>query len=164
MWNRTVIGAVMIGAWLAGASDTLGVESRTVRAGGAPAAGQESAQTCFQNGLQASQRKDLRNAVLFFGKAIERDPGYAEAYRQRALAYLGLGGKAGFESAEADASKAIELEPANKAVYVSRGKAYMGQASPAQASRDRPEAARARKERASGGCRSRRGPSRSDFP
>jgi tetratricopeptide (TPR) repeat protein len=107
--------------------------------GGSSAEGQESPRIYFQNGQRAYRDKDFRNAVLLFTKAIEKDPRFVDAYLQRAWADLGLGGKAGFESAAADAAKVIELDPSRKEVHFARGKAYMGEASLAPSANRRAE-------------------------
>jgi tetratricopeptide (TPR) repeat protein len=51
---------------------------------------------------------EVKDAIAYFGKALERDPAHVDAYYRRALASLGLGQTA---EAKADLQKVIELQP-----------------------------------------------------
>ncbi len=102
--------------------------------------GGETAQTYFDNGQRAFGAGDFANAVLLFGKAIEKDPKSAAARIQRGWAYVRLGGRSSYDSALADADKALELSPADKSVYFLRGEIYRNLAYFALDKKDQPQA------------------------
>jgi arylsulfatase A-like enzyme/tetratricopeptide (TPR) repeat protein len=69
-------------------------------------------------------------AVKHFSDALQRTPDFADPYRQRGLAYQGLGEH---ELALSDFAKAIEINPADALVYQNRGQTYarLGEHDPA---------------------------------
>jgi len=91
-----------------------------------PEAGGETAQTYFENGQRAFRDGDFANAVLLFGKTIEKDPKMVPARLERARSYLKLGGRPSYDSALADATKVLELEPSNTEAFFVRGEVYRG--------------------------------------
>ena len=97
-------------------------------AGAAAAGGGETAQTYFDNGQRAFQAGDFSNAIMLFGKAIERDPRSAAAWLQRAWSYVKLGGRSSYDSALIDVAKALELSSAEKSAYFLRGEIFRNQA------------------------------------
>src|SRR5687768_17130528 len=68
------------------------------------------------------QQRDVEQAIIDYGKAIELDPENANAYGNRGVAYLQSGN---LEKAFDNLSKAIELDSSNAAVFYNvRGAAY----------------------------------------
>jgi len=65
--------------------------------------------------------KQYESAIEDYGKAIELNPNFAEAYNNRGAAYLNL---KQYESAIEDYGKAIELNPNDAEAYNNRGAAY----------------------------------------
>ena len=57
-------------------------------------------------------------AMANYGKAIELNPTYSLAYRNRGLAYLL---RRELELAIADLDRTIKLDPGNSTTYISRG-------------------------------------------
>lgn len=63
----------------------------------------------FRQGMQMLHADRVREAVVFFTRAIEHDPDFAEAYRNRGEAYILLGQET---EASADLQRARSLQPA----------------------------------------------------
>jgi tetratricopeptide (TPR) repeat protein len=99
----------------------------------------ETARTYFQNGQKAYQENDFQSAVLHYSKAIEIDPGSADAYLQRAWSYAKLGA-AGYDKGLSDLAKVLSLDPSNTSVYFARGEIYRGKASLSLKAKNTPEA------------------------
>lgn len=89
---------------------------------------QETAKTCFDNGVQAYRAEDFDNAILHFSKAIELDPKFVDAWFERAWSYLKLGGKPNYDKALTDVAKVLALSPDNKAICFARGEIYRSKA------------------------------------
>ncbi len=100
----------------------------------------EAAQTYFQNGQRAYRENDFPSALLMFGKAIEQDPRFVDAWTQRTWSYLKLGGTANYDNALVDAAKVMALDPANKAIYFARGEVYRNKAGLSLKANNRTEA------------------------
>ena len=60
-------------------------------------------------------------AISYYDKALDINPGYAEAFRKRGSAYSRKGQ---YDQAISDYSKAIEINPADEVAYYSRGQTY----------------------------------------
>lgn len=89
---------------------------------GAPEEPHEHAGDSFTCGVFHAQHGQWQEAVQLFSAAIEANPRDAEAYQQRALAYLELELK---QEALADAQRAVRLEPEDSEGYRIRGTASM---------------------------------------
>lgn len=88
--------------------------------------GDPSANCEVHRGIQAMEAGDLDLAIAHFGRAIELDPGFAEAWNQRATAwYL----KERYPESIADASQAVERNPDHFGAWASLGHchAHLGQ-------------------------------------
>ena len=68
----------------------------------------QSPDVFFNMGVNFFNAGEVKDAIAYFGKALERDPAHVDAYYRRALASLGLGQTA---EAKADLQKVIELQP-----------------------------------------------------
>jgi tetratricopeptide (TPR) repeat protein len=68
----------------------------------------QSADVFFNMGINFFNAGESKDAVVYFGKAIAKDPAHVDSYYRRALAYLGLGQMA---EAKADFQKVVELQP-----------------------------------------------------
>ena len=64
---------------------------------------------------------EYSQAIADYSKAIQLNPGYAEAYYSRGCAYDGIGE---YDKAIADYKKTIELDPNHASAYYNRGLAY----------------------------------------
>lgn len=84
----------------------------TVTAGDRPAA-----KTAFDKGVKAFDEAKYQEALDAFEKAIELDPDFAEAYRERGFLY---GMQRKNEAAYADVAKAMKLAPKDGANYLNR--------------------------------------------
>jgi tetratricopeptide (TPR) repeat protein len=80
----------------------------------------EAAQHFFK-GIRHSNKGEVDATFLELDKAIELDPGFANAYYERGLANAHRGR---FEEAITDFSKVIELNPNDAPAYNNRGLAY----------------------------------------
>lgn len=96
-----------------------------------PALESADIQTYMTNGDRAQQAKDYANAIIYYGKAVEIDPGSTTALIQRAKSYLKSGAD-GYDKALADLAKIQSLDPANTTIYYSRGEIYRGKAALSQ--------------------------------
>ncbi len=67
--------------------------------------------------------KRLDDAVADYGRAIELDQNYADAYNGRAWSYCKIGK---FEEALVDIDKALELKPNEANYFDTRADAYIG--------------------------------------
>jgi tetratricopeptide (TPR) repeat protein len=72
----------------------------------------KNASAYFQRGLCYAGKDDPRRAAADFTKVIEMAPGFAEAYRQRALAYSKLGDAAQAQADQATAATVANAQPA----------------------------------------------------
>lgn len=66
----------------------------------------EKAESAFAKGTRMLQRGDARQSLAFFQKALEKEPGYYQAYHNLGLAHYQLGETA---RAEEDFQKSIDL-------------------------------------------------------
>lgn len=73
-------------------------------------------------GLAYKDRGEIDKAVANYEKAIEADPGYADAYGNRGVAYLKMGR---IGDALEDLSRAIRLNPESAELYGNRGVAFI---------------------------------------
>jgi tetratricopeptide (TPR) repeat protein len=64
------------------------------------------ADSAFEKGVRLLQKGDARGSLVYFQRALAKDPGYYRAYHDLGLAYLQLGETA---RAEEDFQKSIEL-------------------------------------------------------
>ncbi|MGE5279744.1 MAG: tetratricopeptide repeat protein [Deltaproteobacteria bacterium] len=71
----------------------------------------------FNRGYVHQDRGELDLAIADYGKAIELDPDYAQAYNTRGTAY---GDKGALDLALADFNKALSLNPRDHEAYVNR--------------------------------------------
>jgi tetratricopeptide (TPR) repeat protein len=69
----------------------------------------EQARAQFNEGIRAGLEDDFKKAEVFFSKAIEINPIYAEAFLYRGLSYIEMGD---YPKAIRDLTIAIELDPA----------------------------------------------------
>ncbi|MBI2920616.1 MAG: hypothetical protein HYY18_05980 [Planctomycetes bacterium] len=98
-----------------GALEALAERRLLAPSGGAGAgAGEEIA---FAQGLRRSAEGDFGGARASFSEAIAGDPGFAEAWRQRALDSFEAGDRA---AAFLDAAEAVRLEPRDPAMRATR--------------------------------------------
>lgn len=86
---------------------------------GSPA--REEAKQYASRGDESYDRKDYENAIAEYSRAIEKDPSYAEVYKNRSRAYIARGD---YDSAIADCNRAIELDSNFDKAYYDRGIAY----------------------------------------
>ena len=75
------------------------------------------AQVAFDRGVALRTAKDLQGALTALSYAIQVDPNYSEAWRQRGLTYSDLGRAA---EAMAEINQAITIDPRNAKAYNSR--------------------------------------------
>ncbi len=76
------------------------------------------ATAAFDRGVALRTAKDLQGALTALSYAIQVDPNYSEAWRQRGLTYNDLGRSA---EAMAEVNQAIKIDPRNAKAYYSRG-------------------------------------------
>ena len=81
----------------------------------------------------SSEKGDLDNALVDFGKAIELKPDSFEAYLERGMVHLN---KKAFELAVTDLSKAVDLNPKSAMAWANRGDAYEKKGDSAKAKAD----------------------------
>ena len=74
----------------------------------------------FQSGSKKSQSKDYQGAIAEYTRAIESDPGFADAYKSRGNARGWLDDDKGWLE---DLNRAISLNPNNAGYYADRAKA-----------------------------------------
>ena len=74
--------------------------------------------------LMIANSDEIKNSIVYFQKAIERNPSLSAAYILRADAYLNLDL---FDHAVADTNKAVELDPKNAYAYYIRGRVHYQQ-------------------------------------
>ena len=92
---------------------------------------ESGAQDLFLHGILLRQADDCNGAIEYFNRAIEKDPGYAEAYSALASCYgrLGESGRMPYEQAftrqEAEALRAIELDDSLSEAHAELGNAAM---------------------------------------
>ena len=94
--------------------------------------GQGSAETFYRKGRQVALLKKFDLALDFYGKAIEQNPAYFEAYRDRGAVELEL---ARYKQAEADFTKALTLR-ADSSLYNMRAICYQQMGKSKRALRD----------------------------
>ena len=80
-----------------------------------------SAQDWFDKGYALGMAGNYQAALEAFGKTIELNPQYANAYYNRGVAYQSLGN---IKQAIKDFDRAIELNPQDAEAYYNRGVAY----------------------------------------
>ena len=80
------------------------------------------ANTYYNRGLAHSNKSELDESIVNYGKAIELNPERAEAYSHRGNAYRDKGE---MEKAIADYSQAIVLKPKVAEFYYTRGEAWL---------------------------------------
>jgi tetratricopeptide (TPR) repeat protein len=81
-------------------------------------------------GSQALDRREFDHAIRHFDRAIELDPGFAEAYNQRAIAhYL----QEHYEPSIADCHRAVERMPSHFGAWAGLGHCYAHQGRLAEA-------------------------------
>ena len=73
------------------------------------------------NGENALDNKDYDKAIADLTQAIQLDPNYVIAYKNRVRAYLG---KRDYDKAIADYTQVIRLEPNSASAYANRAEAY----------------------------------------
>jgi Flp pilus assembly protein TadD len=88
--------------------------------------------TTFGGGRGVYDEGHFKKAMSDFSKAIEVDPTYAPAYRDRGSNYFVtqfniIGQKMNFDQAISDFTKAIEINPREASYYITRGEAYARQ-------------------------------------
>jgi TolB-like protein/Flp pilus assembly protein TadD len=89
------------------------------------------AQDLFLRGILLRQADDCRSAIDFFNRAIEKDPGYAEAHSALASCYgrLGESGRMPYEQAftrqKSEAVRAIELDDSLSEAHAELGNTAM---------------------------------------
>jgi tetratricopeptide (TPR) repeat protein len=86
----------------------------------------EAAKECCQEAANYSNRKDYKNAIISYNKAIEVDPDFSKAYCDRGLSYIQIGN---LSQALSDFNKAIDLDPNDCLSYSNRGIIYRNQGS-----------------------------------
>lgn len=74
----------------------------------------------YESGVALRARQDLQGALAAFTRAVQADPSFSEAWRQRALVYIDL---QRLKEAMADFDRAIQADPRNARAYV--GRAYV---------------------------------------
>jgi len=72
----------------------------------------------FQKGYDAGEAKEYENAIIYYNKAIQLKPDYADAYYNRGNAKYDL---KDYTGAIADYNKAIQLNPDDAKAYNNRG-------------------------------------------
>lgn len=107
--RRTLVGVNC------GALDALAERRLLAPSGGAGTGAQE--EIAFAQGLRRAAEGDFGGARASFGEAIAVDPGFAEAWRQRALASFEAGDRG---AAFLDAAEAVRLEPRDPAMRATR--------------------------------------------
>ena len=75
----------------------------------------------FNQGLALLEDGQYDQAIVYFNKAIEINPRYAEAYNSRGYVFRKRGQ---YEKAISDCNKAIEINPRYAEAYNNRGLAY----------------------------------------
>ncbi len=75
----------------------------------------------FERGMNCAVKQDYPCAVENYGKSIEKEPDYVEAYKHRAVIYYTNGD---FQKAVLDYNRAIELNPNDAGSYYGRGAAF----------------------------------------
>jgi tetratricopeptide (TPR) repeat protein len=136
--GSAVVAGTLTEAWrlsLAGAN----AAGKPAPAGEKPAHESADLQTFMTNGDRAQQAKDYANAIIYYGKAIEIDPGSTNALFQRAWSYLKLGAD-GYAKGLADLAKIQSFDPANTTIYYARGEIYRGKAALSQKDKKAKEA------------------------
>ncbi len=79
-----------------------------------------TAQEWLQRGMEFEKQKVYDEAIKMYTRAVEVDKNYAEAYFQRAKAYM-ASHKTNAMEALPDFNKAIDLDPTNAEAYYERG-------------------------------------------
>ena len=77
----------------------------------------------YNRGIAYIEKGQYDQAISEFTKAIEINPGFAEAYGNRGAAYFKKGEH---DLAISDCNKALEIKPAYAEAYSYRGAAYAG--------------------------------------
>lgn len=75
----------------------------------------------YFKGVVYARKSQWDQAISDFNKALEINPGFAEAYISRGFAYRGKGQ---YDQAISDYNKALEINPRHAWVYYNRGLAY----------------------------------------
>jgi len=65
-------------------------------------------------GNRTTRDENIDNAIREFGQAIQMEPGYAEAYSNRAVAYMQ---QPRFNKAQEDLNKALEMAPNSPSIH-----------------------------------------------
>lgn len=79
------------------------------------------AQSQFEKGMACWNRRQLKEAIAFFGSAIATQPTMAAAYESRAACYLQM---EKFDAALPDVNKALALSPKMALAYADRATIY----------------------------------------
>lgn len=98
--------------------DTLSNTKRTTTSNTAPKTRAEKAEAEKAKGNDYFVKKDYKNAILYYGKAIDLDPTVPVYFVNRAMAYLKTNR---FLEAEKDCSRGIQLQPKNVKALWRRG-------------------------------------------
>ncbi len=109
-WRALVLGTIALGCYAS--------------APAARAEPQEASQEewNYQQGMDLSKAGKYQDAIPFFTKAIEANPGSARAFEWRAYAWSVLGKQ---DKAAADFDEAIRLEPGSTRPYLTRASAAL---------------------------------------
>ncbi|MFA5240664.1 MAG: tetratricopeptide repeat protein, partial [Phycisphaerae bacterium] len=75
----------------------------------------------FNKGIVYFNRHEYDYSILQFTKAIQTNPQFTDAFKQRGNAFLEMGD---YERAIWDYDRAIELNPKYANLYLNRGSAY----------------------------------------
>ena len=91
----------------------------------------------FNEGNALTRSRAFAEAIASYSRAIELNPGFAEAYANRGVAYVKTGE---FDKAITDYNEAIRLEPTRASTYYNRGIAYLEKGDENKAAADFAEA------------------------
>jgi tetratricopeptide (TPR) repeat protein len=93
----------------------------------------EDARACNRRGIASARQGEFQAALAEFGRAIHRNPAYADAFYNRALVYVAIGNVG---QAAADLGAVIEMRPGFVEGYVRRGRLYVTMNEPDKALAD----------------------------
>lgn len=122
-WFVGLMVVALAGAWVLGWRGLRQTASqpsqRLVTQGGDPEL--QTASDYFEAGNAQFDAKHYENAIAYYGQALVLQPDYAEAYNNRAYAYMTL---EKYDLALIDLNKAIELRPNYVNALMNRGDIY----------------------------------------